>query len=383
MLRALVAAALLVLGVGAVAADLRGAFLGAAGLALLGTSVAALRARRSRAWLTGLLALDVVLLTGVLAVSGGASNPFSTLYLVPVVLSATFLSAPVTLALVVASFAGFGLLFLVPDPHAAHAHHGGEALRDHLYGMLVAQALTGLAVGFVLHRVRGLLATAEDMRRAAEEEAARAARLAGLATLAAGAAHELATPLTTILLTARDLPGREPARLVEDAALIAEEVARCRRVLDELSADGQGEAPEPVDLGSFLAAQARTIAPPAEVEADEAVLMLPPRLLGQAVRRLLDNARMAAPEGRVALSGHREGDDLVVVVRDDGVGMSPEVLARANEAFFTRREGGKGRGLGLYFVDTVARGLGGGFTLGSRPGQGTTATLRLPWMEDE
>ena len=109
---------------------------------------------------------------------------------------------------------------------------------------------------------------------------------------------------------------------------------------------------------------------------------LRPEVLGQIVSALLHNAAEAVPEGR---AGHvevtarpTEDGRIQLDVTDDGAGMSPEVLRRAFEPFFSTRGEGKGSGLGLPVARALVESLGGELRLESRPGLGTTATLVLP-----
>jgi two-component system sensor histidine kinase RegB len=185
------------------------------------------------------LALDTVLLTLLLASSGGAMNPFSVLYLVHITLSAVVLSARWTTAIAALSAVGFGSLFLTPqDPHALH--HAGS-LAQHLRGMwmafVLATGLTAFFVGRIADAIRRQREAIANLR--AENE--RQARLASLTTLAAGAAHELGTPLGTIAVAAHEaaavaarLPGA--AAVMEDLQLIELEIERCRRILTQMAA---------------------------------------------------------------------------------------------------------------------------------------------------
>jgi two-component system, sensor histidine kinase RegB len=327
----------------------------------------------------GALFLDSVLFTALLAVTGGASNPLSLFFVFPVLFSAMALPPAATAGLVVVTIAQFGGLFLMPQPAA---HHGHE-MQGHLVGMWVAYAGAVPVLAFLVHRMRSAIDLAERQTAAAREARVAAERLSSLATLAAGAAHELATPLSTIFVASGELArATTDPRAREDLTLIREEVQRCQDVLRQLAADtgaGIGEGAESVALADLIADAIRGDGPIQVQGTPTAVIRVPRNLVVQAMRRLLGNARAASDrETPVRLDATVVDNTLVVSVTDEGDGMSEDVLARATEPFFTTRPAGAGRGLGLFFVSSVAKGLGGDLELQSVLGQGTTATLRIP-----
>lgn len=320
--------------------------------------------------------VDTLALTAVLAASGGPANPLVALYLVPVLVGALVLPPRWTWATYLATGAGYGSLFLLaPSPHMGHAGMAG-----HLLGMFAVHAATAPVVVLALHHARRVKAAALAREREAQVLQARTERLTALATLAAGAAHELATPLSTILVVARELELRSTtAEDVDDALLVREEVERCQQILHQLSADagqGMGEAPAAVDLRALL----DEVGGPEDMlrEAPAQVVRLPRRLVVQALRRLVGNARDAGGTAPVQLRAELFDNGVQFSVVDNGVGMRPEALARAVEPFYTSKPPGAGTGLGLYFVHSVATALGGSLELDSVHGAGTTATLRLP-----
>ncbi|HTS82556.1 MAG TPA: HAMP domain-containing sensor histidine kinase [Myxococcaceae bacterium] len=337
-----------------------------------------------------LMALDTVLLTVLLACSGGPSNPFSVLYLVDVALGAVVLTPALTWALLVLVVLCFGALFLpVPwSPSVALGH--AELMQLHLRGMWVAFALAaGTLVAFVL-RVRRALADREAELARERERAGRRDRLASLATLAAGTAHALGSPLSTIAVAAHELERRLASlpEAAEDARLIREQVSRCREALARMSTEagqspGEMLHPRPVSLLLDEALEGLPEAERVRVELEdgvrEATAALPVRAVGQSVQALVRNALQASPAGvPVHLRLGLEGDRLRVEVEDRGEGMPPEVLARAGEPFFSTRGSGHGLGLGLFVARSLAEQLGGDLSLVSAPARGTRARLTVP-----
>ena len=339
-----------------------------------------------------LMALDTVLLTVLLALSGGPSNPFRVLYLVDVALGAVVLTPALTWTLLALVLACFGALFLpMPWSPAAGLGHA-ELMRLHLRGMWVAFALAGGTLVIFVLRVRGALAEREAELDRERERAGRRDRLASLATLAAGTAHALGSPLSTIAVAAHELERRLQSlpEAAEDARLIREQVQRCREALERMSTEA-GQSPgemvhrRPVSLLLDEALEGLPEAERVRVELQdgvrEATAALPFRAVGQSVQALVRNALQASPAGMpVHLRLGLEGDRLRVEVEDQGEGMPPEVLARAGEPFFSTRGSGQGLGLGLFVARSLAEQLGGDLHLVSAPARGTRALLTVPLL---
>jgi two-component system, sensor histidine kinase RegB len=337
-----------------------------------------------------IMGFDTLLLTALLALSGGPSNPFSVLYLVDVALGAVVLPPLLTWGLLLCALACFGALFIpLPGSFGRPPLGHAELMTLHLKGMWVAFAVAAVTlVAFVL-RVRHMLAEREAELARERERAVRRDRLASLGTLAAGTAHALGTPLSTIAVAARELERRlQGLPDAEDARLIREQVERCRRALGQMSAEaGQpaGEMLHPRPLENLLreALDGLPEADRVQIEMPEGLAQasaaLPLRALGQSVQALVRNALQASPpEVPVVLRLELEQGRLRVEVEDRGEGMEPDVLARAGEPFFTTRLPGQGLGLGLFVARSLAEQLGGDLSLASTPAQGTRARLTLP-----
>ena len=342
------------------------------------------------------LGLDILLLTGLLYGSGGAANPFTAIYLVHVTLAAVVMRGLWAWLLGALSITGFGLLFFwnVHVHSLAHMDHGGESgLSLHLVGMWVAFAITAGLIAAFVGRVTEALRQRDEELSALRDLTARQARLAALTTLAAGVAHELGTPLGTIAVAAKELQrnaealGTPGTDLAQDAALIREEVGRCRRILDQMagpSGSTLGEAFQPLAWSNLEADLIGGLS-----EADRSRLRfdwplapcgpMPRRGFARALRALVSNALEATPQpGLVLMRALKEPGGWRLVVTDEGTGMAPDVLARVGEPFFSTKPEGKGMGLGLFLARTFAEQLGGELKVDSHPGQGTSVQLLLP-----
>ena len=176
-----------------------------------------------------------------------------------------------------------------------------------------------------------------------------------------------------------------PAR--EDVQLIRQQVARCRDILQQMAADAGQLSGEPfvqqsveawVEAALAELPEAQRVHRPTGAALREPVRG-PPRALAQVLRGLLKNALQASPPGAgVRLTAERLGEQLRVVVEDDGAGMDAQMLARVGEPFFTTKAPGEGMGLGLFLTRALLEQLGGALELQSRPGQGTRVALVLP-----
>jgi two-component system sensor histidine kinase RegB len=307
---------------------------------------------------------------------------------VHITLSATILTRRQTWALGVAACLAFALLFRVYRPiPELEAHHYGAGANVHLIGMWVGFAIASLLVALFAGKISELLREREESLLRMQEELAKKDRLAALATLAAGAAHELNTPLGTIAVVAKELE-RYATQTVRDAAiagdsrLIRTEVERCREILQRMSLQGAepaGEALEPVKVGELLESVRAAFAPGAvETHAVAPVVAnLPRHAVEQALVALVKNA-LDAGGSPVQLTAETIGDSVVFHIRDTGTGITPEALRHIGEPFYTTKEPGKGMGLGIFLVRTLADQLGGRFAVESVLGQGTTVTLDLP-----
>ena len=340
-----------------------------------------------------LLAFDTICLTALLALSGGPANPFSVLYLVEITLSAVVLSKSWTWILGGLSTFGFGLLFWahVRVP-AFEGHHDTQGFSAHLVGMWIAFTVGTLLITVFIGKVSEALRHQEQEARQLQQRLAHHERLASLATLAAGAAHELGTPLATIAVVSRELErngnGVSLGSTVSDEArLIRSQVERCGEILRQMGGQGvepAGEMPKLTTLKD-LCAQVRSELLHeksgllrTEVTQD-ASAFLPLGAVRQALSALIKNALESSTAGQIVkLTAQWEGEKVSFTVQDQGCGMSPETLNRIAEPFFTTKSPGHGLGLGTFLVRLFAERLNGSLAFESEPGSGTTAILDLP-----
>lgn len=347
------------------------------------------------------LLLDGVLLTIMLAASGGSSNPFSVLYLVHITLAALVLGARWTFAVSALCVLEYSLLFLMPQ---AHHHHGGAGFDQHLYGMFAAFVLAAALIAFFVGKIARAIAAQREQIAALREDAARNARLASITTLAAGAAHELGSPLATIAVAAHEASLRVNAAassaastspVAADLRLILLEVDRCRDILSQLAArSAQADDPRPISLDE-LAEELRELsrelhgeaaAARLDIQASDAApaLRVPVEQLAQSLAALVKNALDASATGEpVRVTLQREPRGVRISVADRGAGIDPERLPHVGEPFFTTKEPGRGLGLGVFLARAFFESQGGTLRIESALGRGTTVVGELPLSAGE
>ncbi|MEZ4256508.1 MAG: HAMP domain-containing sensor histidine kinase [Polyangiales bacterium] len=346
------------------------------------------------------LVLDATLLTAMLHVSGGAANPFTVFYLVQVALAAVLLDVRRATGVAAYTCLAFATLFFDGSSagmgHGAHAGHA-DAMTSHLRGMWVAYTLAAIVVGYFIARVMQALEVREREVTALREHAARAEQLALVGEVAAGAAHELGSPLGSIAIAAseleRHLAGElDRAALLEDAQLLRAEAERCQRILgrvSSLSAAPPAEAPTPckaedvcADLESELGGALWARVEAHFVSTNDGPMCIERRGVVQALAFLVRNAVEATEDaGRdtpVRITLRSEQDQLRIVVVDEGTGIGADDLAHIGEPFFSRKAPGRGLGLGVYLAKSFASRVGGTVTIESTPGKGSSFTMTVP-----
>jgi two-component system sensor histidine kinase RegB len=368
------------------------AVVGASALINLGVTVimldrpASMRLEQREA--TGFLAYDIVQLALLLYLTGGLQNPFAVLLLAPVTVSATILGPRPTIALCALSMVAITLLTVLHEP----LPWGGGGLELHPVYVLGIWTALGLAIVFCAiyaFRVAAEARRMSDALAATQLTLSRERQLSALGGLAAAAAHELGSPLGTILVAAReiagDLPEDSPIR--GDVDLLVSEALRCREILARLATRAEGEEPFtrlPISAVVELAAQ------PHAREAIELVFEAKPlngatstqpeiarsAEIQHGLGNLIQNAiQVARSEVRVAT---RWSDaEVEVRITDDGPGFPPGMLERLGEPYISGwRDGANHMGLGIFIAGALLGRTGGNVSFANRVGGGAEVAVR-------
>jgi two-component system sensor histidine kinase RegB len=341
------------------------------------------------------LLLDLLILAGMLYVTGGSENPFSSFMFVNLAVAGIIVQPVWAWSLTAIAIGCFAWVtyhcWPLPGISGLPISEGALFIRTH--GKVVAFSTCAIVISYFVTRLAATLTARQQALREAQQERDRSQRLEALATFAAGAAHELASPLSTIAVVARELSHRSEQgggkeTLHKDVQLIDSELEHCRQILSRMrshAGDTFAETIQRATLGDLLDATLDGVREPNRIEveiheADEsAVLRTPVAAVAQVLRNLLHNALDASPTMRsVSLEAGVKGECYEIVVRDQGMGMTEEVLHRLGEPFFTTKEPGHGMGMGLFLTRNVVKRLGGNVSIESLVGIGTTVTVSLP-----
>ena len=351
------------------------------------------------------MALDIILLTVLLYYTGGALNPFAFLFLIHVCVGAILMRSFWAWSLAILTTLCYGFLSFLPDPAVTtdlYKMTGPEIVGRtnplglqnqmslHLQGMWLAFVITVFFAVFFLSKIQKDLEDHLKTISALEMEKNKSEKLASLATLAAGAAHEFSTPLATIAIASGEMldtmkEQETDPELIADTKLIREQVEKCREILYQMSADAGEHMAETLrdftigDLCSEILAwfpEERLQQLNFDSDIKTFPIRMPFRTLKRIIRGLIKNALDASgPDLPVFVSCNKDEKFLYIKIRDMGKGMDQKTLARAIEPFFTTKETGKGMGLGLFLAESAAERFGGELKLTSSPEEGTTAVI--------
>lgn len=336
------------------------------------------------------LLLDVAALTAQLYLSGGALNPFISLFLLQVILGAILLEAWSVWSLVaITSLCFVGLTAFHRDIEMSHSHLGGF-WNLHIQGMFICFVLSACLLVLFITRINANLRARDARLAELRQQSAEEEHIVRMGLLASGAAHELGTPLSTLSVILNDwekMPTlARDAELMQDMAEMQNQLARCKSIVTGIllsSGEARGEGTIRTSVRAFLdeaVADWRAIRSPTAFDYANAfepdVPVVSDLALKQVIFNVLDNAHEASPDW-VGLRAQRCEGILCVEVSDRGPGFPADIGAELGKPYRSTKARA-GAGLGLFLVVNVLRRLGGSVEAGNRPEGGARVKLCLP-----
>lgn len=332
------------------------------------------------------LVFDVQVMTYLLSLTGDDNNPFAYLFLVPLTITAAYLDWRYTIAMLGITCGDY--VFLHID-HIPLEMPDGNPVPDGVVdaAMNVSYVMAASVTALFVSRIATTARAYASALAAAREKQLNDQFVVGFGTLAAGAAHEMGTPLSVIAVLVNELrAGRGDMR--EGIETIGKQVANCKRTLEylaEAAGRSQLDGNPGIGLDRFLesvACRFQTVRPDARLGrywgiASPAPVVREDLTLAQSLLTLLNNAADASKEA-VEMTGSVRNDMLVVEVEDRGGGIPDEIAEQLGRPFVTTKGPERGMGMGLFLAKTAIERLGGTLEFFSRRGGGTRVSVTLP-----
>lgn len=338
------------------------------------------------------LLVDLVALTSILYYTGGASNPFVYFFVLPVIISAAALPQTYTWIIAGISACSYTVLMLwrVEVPEFINMN-SKSAMDLHAAGMWVGFViLTVLIATFVAAMAQTVRERDRYLARL-RESALRDERVLAVATLAAGAAHELSTPLATMAVVAGEIAREYPAEthpaLHQDITVLRDQIARCKEALSVIAASAgvaRADSAESLSLDRFVSqavAEVCRLRPGCSVRLEpltgsgQPPVLVVERTVRQALLNILHNAVDVSPQA-VRVTCVWDAASLVISVIDRGGGMRSGQPGSLDRLGISSKEGGLG--LGLFLSHAAITQAGGRLEAANNDEGGTTARLHLP-----
>ncbi len=342
------------------------------------------------------LLVDVLTLSSLLYFTGGSSNPFVSLFMLPVTFAAAMLR-PLFLWLIAGTaMICYTLLMYFYQPMLLWQHHG-QGFTLHVWGMWAAFLLSAGLVAYFVSRIGKTLKQRDRLLASAREQALESEKVIALGALAAGTAHELGTPLATIAILSTDLEkatAEENPVISKKLGLLRSQVSRCKAILSRMAAsagESRADSGKPVSIDRYLENTLEEwlktrpeVTAKSNFSGSQPVpQIIADRTVTQAILNLLNNAADASSK-LVEIEGHWDMKTLSLKIHDKGTGLPASLEHKiGNEPFLSTKPAGKGLGLGLYLARTTLVRLGGDIQLKNRSDKkgnplGVTAELTLP-----
>jgi len=334
---------------------------------------------------------DLVALTILFYYTGGYSNPLVWMYLLPLTVAAVALKREYAWLLAALAIVCYSLLvfYYVPLSHLHMHDFAGKTLDIHLVGMWIGFVVSAGIIAFFVTKIGQSLREYDQLMASIREKSLESERVLSLGTLAASAAHELGTPLSTMAVISGELAQdlkNQPEQL-HQLEILRKQIGRCKEIISSISRNaGQSRADtgEGLMLREFLQTlieRWRDTRPATELvvslcENNSNPLIFTDRTLIQALQNLLDNAADASPM-RVMFNADWDESNLQISIRDFGSGISEDIKKQLGKPFFTSKNE-QGMGLGVYLTQITLARFGGELSLNNHVEGGVLTIIKLP-----
>jgi two-component system sensor histidine kinase RegB len=332
------------------------------------------------------LLIDLAALTAIFYFSGGATNPFVSMYLLPLAMGAVLLAQQWVWFLTLIGVVVYSLLmWMFPSDHMQHM---GQSFNQHVMGMWLSFLISAIVIAYFVLQMRNALREKEEQLAIAREQTIRDEKLISLGALAASTAHELGTPLATMQLLLDDLDENDISS--QQIALLLNQVARCKKALSEMS---NLAANEEIDKGALIEvheylegllhdwqSQRPNIKVSSQLTGPVTTAVIAENALSKALVNLLDNAADASPDA-VRVTAQWDKHELQLTIIDEGGKLSDEALSKiGNKPFSNKLDG---IGIGAFLAHEIVRRLDGEIMLAKGKWGGLETTIRLPLLKTQ
>jgi len=335
------------------------------------------------------LMVDITALTILIYYTGGSFNPFISLFILPITFAAASLRPVFTTFIALAAVTCYTLLmfFHVPLGNEQSPHSNVQL---HIWGMWYGFMLSAGLVAYFVSRIARTLRKQDRALADAREGALRADRVLALGTLAAGTAHELGTPLSTMAILTKELEHEYASQnaLVRDLKLLRKQIDRCKDILSRMASDaGQAQA----DSGKCITVDRflneiidnwRQLRSDVDVKFnwhgdDPAPELIVDKTLSHAIVNVLNNAADASSD-TVKIEGEWNKTSLLIKIEDDGHGIPENSHKKIGRTFFSTKTPDEGLGIGLFLAQTTLHRMGGSIQLKNHTDGGVHAEIEIP-----
>lgn len=359
------------------------------------------------------LCFDLIGITCILYFTGGATNPLTWVYLLPLIIAATVLPQTITWYLVIFASSSYTVLMRyyeplprimpmtlgdfptaiaeLPSNHKLHLMMDHSDIQLHVFGMWFGFVFSAVLVAYFVVGIADSVRKLDRKLAKAREQTLRNERVVALGTLAAGAAHEMGTPLGTMAILIHDMEKEfshsRSQELSMKMKILREQVDRCKSALSVMSASAgelRAESGRIMPISRYLddvvadwrEQELATQLDYRKTGYEPSPDILAERTLTHALVNILNNAADVSPH-RIEFRARWTPDHAVLEIFDEGPGIPPAVYANLGKNPVSSKE--HGLGVGLFLAFSAIERLGGKIDMQPRQNnRGTRTLITLP-----